>query len=181
MYYSQFIRSVKDTCFGSPVVEESTYLGESIVITESGQVFVNETEIVGLECAEEARQYIKQIKLEEELIKEIYEDIPDIKIASLIQEHHNIKVTDTLIESYKELASSKLFSVDPVIQEMRAFNTVTNELEGKIDYVLEDGAIVVIDEDTNISINNLLANNNEIVQYMRESKDNFMHIIRELN
>jgi hypothetical protein len=181
MYYSQFIRAVNTAHYGSPVVEQSTYLGESIVITECGKVFVNQTEIVGLECAEEARKYIKQVKLEEELIKEIYEDIPDIKIANLIQEHHNIKVTDTLIESYKELASSKLFSVDPVIQEMRAFNSITNELEGKIDYHLDDGSIVAIDEDTNISINNLLVNNNEIVQYMRESKQNFMHIIRELN
>ena len=86
-----------------------------------------------------------------------------------------------MIESYLELASSKLFTTDPVVYEIRAMNFADNLIEGKIDYKLEDGVTVAISEDTNRSINNLLADNVELVQYMRESKENFMQVIKELN
>ena len=45
--------------------------------------------------------------LVEEVTKEIYEEIPNAKVAEIIKEYHEVKVTDTLIESYLELASSK--------------------------------------------------------------------------
>ena len=54
--------------------------------------------------------------LEEQAKKELYEELSDKTIANIIKEHHDIKVTDTLVESYKQLASSNIFSVDPVVQ-----------------------------------------------------------------
>lgn len=180
MNFKQFTKRIKQDLCGTQIQEESECRGHSIILSEDGRVFVDfkETELSSIE---EARLYINQIVLEQELTKELYEDIPQVKIAQLIKEHHDVKITDTLIESYIELASSKLFSVDPVVQGIRHLNSVDNLIEGKMDYKLNDGSVVVIDESTNKLINNLLADSADIVEYMRESKDNFMHVIRELN
>ena len=178
MYFKQFTKKLKESICGIEIQEESLCHGYTIILSNEGKVFVDNKE-TELSSIEEARQYINQIVLEQELTQELYEDIPQIKIAELIKEHHNVKVTDTLIESYIELASSKLFSVDPVVQGIRDMNVADNLIEGKIDYKLEDGSIVAIDEHTNKLINNILTN--DIVQYMRESKSNFMHVIKELN
>ena len=180
MNFQQFKKQLKENICGVQIQEESACHGHNIILSTEGKVFVDykETELSSIE---EAIQYINQIILEQELTQELYEDIPEIKIAELIKEYHDVKVTDTLIEQYIELASSKLFSVDPVIQGIRDMNIADNLIEGKIDYKLNDDTVIAIDEHTNNLINNLLADNDDIVQYMRESKDNFMHVIKELN
>jgi preprotein translocase subunit SecA len=118
--------------------------------------------------------------IEEQAKKELYEELSDKTIANIINEHHNIKVTDKLVESYKELASSHMFSVDPVVQEIRSLNKLDRLLENKLHYVLKDDSIVAIDEHTQERLNKLLHNQNEVVEYMRESKDQFMYVLSKL-
>ena len=129
---------------------------------------------------EEARLYAKKHIEHLRLIEDINTTVPEEKVAYYIRKHHNVdKITDTLVESYIELASSNLFSVDPVVAEIKERSAVT--FSGKLEYKLNDGSMVAIDEDTQQTLNNLLQNHNEVVEYMRESKDNFMRILRELN
>lgn len=116
----------------------------------------------------------------EEVAKETYEEIPHIKVAEIIKEHHDIRVTDTLIESYVELASSNIFSVDPVVCELRKFNKLDRLIEGKINYTLNDGNVIAIDEATQEYLNKLLQNQTEIIEYMRESKDNFLNVLEQI-
>ena len=118
--------------------------------------------------------------LEEQAKKELYEELSDNTIANIIKEHHDIKVTDTLIESYKELASSHKFSVDPVVQGIRSLNKLDRLVENKLHYVLGDDSIVAISEATQERLNNLLQNQTEIIEYMRESKENFMHVLTKI-
>jgi hypothetical protein len=118
--------------------------------------------------------------LEEQAKKELYEELSDKTIANIINEHHNIKVTDKLVETYKVLASSHMFSVDPVVQEIRSLNKLDRLLENKLHYVLKDESIVAIDERTQERLNKLLHNQNEVVEYMRESKEQFMYVISKL-
>jgi spore coat protein CotF len=40
--------------------------------------------------------------------------------------------------------------------------------------------MVVIKESTQARLNNLLGNQKEIVEYMRESKENFLNVIQQL-
>lgn len=180
MNFQQFKKQMKERICGTQIKSESECRGYSIIESTDGKIYVDfkETELTSLE---EARRYIDQIVLEEELTKELYEDIPSNKIAKLIKEHHDVKVTDTLIESYVSLASSKLFSVDPVITGIRSMNSLDSLVENKIDYVLEDGSVVAIDEATQEMLNNLLEDKAEIVQYMRECKEQFMRIVKELS
>ena len=118
--------------------------------------------------------------LVEEVTKEIYEEIPNNKIVDIIKEHHDVKVTDTLIETYIELASSNIFSVDPVICELRKINKLDTLVEGKLNYTLDDGSVIAINEATQEYLNKLLQNQNEIIEYMRESKENFLSVLKQI-
>jgi hypothetical protein len=176
MYYSQFTKSLK----GSDVVESVRSYMHLIEKTSEDKVLVDgeETEFVTIE---EARQYIKEKhlseKLEQEISNELYEEISEHTVANIIKEHHDVKVTDTLIENYIQLASSRMFSTDPVVQEIRKLNKLDTLVEGKLHYVLDDDNIIAISETTQERLNNLLQNQTEVVQYMRESKENFMHVL----
>jgi hypothetical protein len=133
-----------------------------------------------VESLEEARLYAKRYIETQKLLEDIDTTVPEEKVAYYIRKHHNVdKITDTLVESYIELASSNLFSVDPVVAEIKERSAVT--FSGKLEYKLNDGSMVAINEDTQQTLNKLLQNHNEVVDYMRESKENFMHILRELN
>jgi hypothetical protein len=178
MYYNKFIR----TLAGNSAVTHIRSFGHLIEKTADAILVDGEkTDFVNLE---EARQYIKTQyetkRLEEQVKSELYDDISENKIANIIQEHHNIKVTDTLIESYIDLASSKLFTVDPVVHDIRKLNKLDKLIEGKIDYKLSDGSIVAINEVTQMKLNTLLDNQQEIIEHMRESKENFLNVLKQI-
>jgi hypothetical protein len=179
MHYKDFINSFK-----RPDVVESirSYL-QLIEKTEEGKILINGTE-TKFSTIEEAREYIKQDytnkQLEDKASKELYEELDDTIIANIIKEYHNIKVTDTLIESYKEFASSQIFSIDPVVQKIRSINKLDRIVEGKLHYKLNDNTVVAISDATQQKLNNLLETHTDVIDYMRESKDNFMHVITKL-
>jgi len=174
MLFSQFIKN----SYG----EQAYCFGHRITVSED-TVFVDgdKTDFTSLE---EARQYLKQEniakKLEEDVIENLYEEISDNKIASIIKESHNIKVTDTIIDHYKDLVSSNIFSIDPAVQQIRKLNKLNNIVEGKVNWVLEDGSTVAIDKRTQKELNNLLEGHNDVVEYMRESKENFLKTLELL-
>jgi hypothetical protein len=176
MRYYDLAKSLKR----SDVVESVRSYLQLIEKTEDGKIFINGIE-QEFQTIEEARQYIKDDyishKLEEQVSKELYEDLSDITVANIIKEYHDVKITDTLIENYISLASSHMFSVDPVVQKIRSLNKLDRLIEGKLHYVLSDESIVTIDERTQECLNKLLQNQTEIIEYMRESKENFMHVL----
>jgi ABC-type transport system involved in cytochrome c biogenesis ATPase subunit len=167
----------------SDVVESIRSYLQLIEKTEDGKIYINglETEFNSLE---EAKQYIKQDyithQLEEQASKALYEELSHNTVANIIKEYHDVKVTDTLIENYIQLASSNMFSVDPVVQGIRSLNKLDRLIEGKLHYVLADESIVMIDESTQKILNNLLQNQTEIIEYMRESKENFFHVLKKI-
>ena len=179
MRYTDFTKSLRK----SSVVESTRSYLQLIEKTEDGKVFINgiETEFKEIE---EARQYIKQDyishQLEEEVSKDLYEELSEHTVANIIKEYHDVKVTDTLIETYIQLASSHMFSVDPVVHEIRKMNKLDRLVEGKLHYVLEDESIVAIDERTQEELNNLLQNQTDIIEYMRESKENFFYVLEQI-
>jgi len=178
MHYSSFIKSTKPN-----IVESVRSYLQLIEKTVDGKVLINGVES-DFDSIEEARQYIKQDYISNQLAgnvtTEVYEEISEDKVANIIKEHHDIKVTDTLIESYVKLASSRIFSVDPVVLEIRSLNKLDRLIEGKLHYVLDDESIVTIDERTQQRLNMLLQNQTEIIEYMKESKDNFINVLKKL-
>jgi preprotein translocase subunit SecA len=178
MYFNQF----KSKLNGHGIQSHLYSYGHLIEQTEDSVLIDGaSTEFTSLE---EAREYIKQNniseKLEQEISKELYEEIDDSTIASMIKEHHDIKVTDTIIESYLNLASAKEFTFDPVVTEIRNLNKLDKIFEGKIDFILNDGSIVAINEDTFEQINNIFENHSDVIRFMRESKQNFVNVIEQI-
>lgn len=157
--------------------------GHVIEQTVKGKILID-GEKTSFESLEEARQYIKTQRdtkvIEEQIRSELYEDISDNKIVNIIKEYHDVKITDTLIESYIDFASSKQFTLDPVVREIRALNKFDKIVEGKIDYKLEDGAIIAIDESTQDKLTELFNNEQEIIEHMRESKENFIDVLKQI-
>ena len=179
MRYYEFTKSLKR----SDIVESIRSYLQLIERTDDDKILINgiETKFTSLE---EARQYIKQDyishQLEEQVSKELYEELSEHTIANIIKEYHDIKVTDTLIENYIQLASSHMFSIDPVVHNIRQLNKLDRLVEGKLHYVLNDNSIVTIDERTQMFLNKLLNNQTEIIEYMRETKENFFHVLEQI-
>jgi len=162
------------------LLDTFVYQGDRIAIDNDLKVYINnEKTYLVVESLEEARQNIVNYIKTSKLIDDIDNSIPEEKIAVLVRKYHDVnRITDTLVESYIELASSNIFSIDPVITEIKK-QTISN-FNGKLEYTLSDGSIVAIDEQTQNNLNMLLKNKYEIVDYMRESKNNFIRVIKQL-
>lgn len=164
----------------SGVLDSFIYQDKRVVISKDFSITVNEqvvdSDITNLE---EAREYAKSYINNSIILQDIDTVIPEEKIVNLVNKYHNIeKITDTIVESYLELASSNLFTIDPVLLEIKQRSS---SLPGKIEHTLNDGNVVAIDEETQNLLNTLLEDKYQIVEYMRESKENFMRIIKEVN
>lgn len=184
MKFRQFHNSVFATLAGADVQRQVSCYGCTVVETVDGTVLVD-MQPTEFESLEEAVDTIKQQKLQEdiqyEIQQELYEEMSSNRVADIIRKHHNnIKITDTLIESYIELASSKLFTTDPVAQEIRKFNKLDRLIEGHFDYKLNDGTRIVISESTQQQINNVFGQHQDVVEYMRESQDNFLSVLNQI-
>lgn len=174
---------LKSSLRKSNIVESVRSYLQLIEKTEEGKILINGLN-TNYKTIEEARKYIKEDydtkQLAEKIAKDTYQEISEHTVASIIKEHHDIKVTDTLIESYVELASSNMFSIDPVLHKIRSLNKLDRIVEGKLHYVLADNSTVAINEETQDRLNKLLGNQTEIIEYMRESKENFFHVLEKI-
>lgn len=184
MKFQQFQSSIYSAVAGADVKRQSLYYGSAIVETVDGTVLIDRVE-TQFSCLEEASEYLKQQKLQEEIQRdiqqELYEEMSDNKIADIIRQYHSgIRVTDTLIESYVELASSKIFTADPVAQEIRKFNKLDRLIEGRLDYTLNDGTTIIISEDAQEKINNLFGQHDDIISYMRTSQKAFLSVLNQI-
>jgi len=176
-YFGSFRKQVLEQ---SGLAASFLLYGHDVSITEDLNIYINGIHIESnVSTLEEARQYAKQTIKNIDLLENIDTTIPKEKVASYIREYHDIeKITDKLIDSYIELASSNVFTIDPVVTAIK--ESRTSEFKGKLQYTLNDNSIVAIDESTQEYLNSLLQDKNEIVEYMRESKSNFMKIIKGL-
>mgnify|MGYP000025785378 CR=1 FL=1 len=177
---SKLFSNFKQQVLSAGLVGSFHLYGEEVKLNENKQLFIS-GELVksDVDTLEEAREYAKRYIENTKLLENIDTTIPTDTVAHYIRQYHNIeKITDTLIESYIELASSNMFTVDPVITAIKESRTL--EYAGKLQYELSDGSLVAIDESTQELLNKLLSNKPEVVDYMRESKDNFIRIIREI-
>lgn len=164
----------------SGILDSFIYQEKRVVISKNFQISINEELVeVEVKSLEEAREYSKSYINNSIILKDIDAVIPEEKIVNLISKYHNsIKITDKIVESYMDLASSNLFTIDPVLLEIKQ---KSSNLPGKIEHKLSDGSVVAVDEDTQSKLNRLLEDKYQIVEYMRESKENFMRIIKEVN
>lgn len=181
MHYKQFQTQILEHVHGSQVRDQDMIYGFSVVETVDG-VYINNTKTTH-KSLDDARTSLKNARLSETLRSDIHRDsytqLHEEKIANIIKNNTDLKVTDKLIESYVALASSKAFSVDPVITEIKQYNTLDVVLEDHLDYVLKDGSKILISNRILESINSNIGDK-EVIDFMNESKTNFFKILEIL-
>lgn len=182
MKFKDFYQSIYNQAYKSDDIRQ-TLCYDSIIVETSNGLFID-GERSELSSLEEARVYITEKRVQENIQKqvecELYEEMSYHTLAHIIKKYHNVRITDTLIESYVELASSRLFTTDPVAQDIQRRAKTNRLFEGRFEYVLSDGSRVVVNEDTQQYINKVLSNHQDIIEYMRESKDNFLDVLNQL-
>jgi hypothetical protein len=185
MTLNDFVKSIysKTGKYGN-VVAVSSHYDHQIVQNDEGNYYVDGVMVEAkLHDLEEVKQYVDLQKSANETRIKLYEDISDIRIAGIIKKHYNTKITTKLVESYLDLASSKTFTIDPVLLEMRLSYRNANLVENKLDFRLNDGKQIAINEETVKKIVELLNSSNdkeEILDYMRENVKNFLSVVRQI-
>lgn len=177
MFYSEFAQKLNETKGIKRSIRCYNHLIEDDGV---GCIYVDGDETL-FETLDEARQSIlKDIatrKLAESATADTYQVLTENKIASVIRKYSEEKITDKLIEQYISLASSKVFTTDPIVAELRSLNKIDQIFDNKVHFVLDDNSTVIISEELQRRINRLLVNQQEIVSYMKESNQNFSHVI----
>jgi hypothetical protein len=178
MNYKSFINNLSSV----RGVEGSTLLCYGHVVEQSntGTIIIDkqDTEFSSLE---EAKEYIKCLQLTHVIQNQLVEDISEKRVAGLIKEHHSdVKITDKLIEAYVDAASSKIFTLDPVVISIKEYVEVKQPRFSKMEFVLEDGSLIAIDRTTFDIINNKLGQHSDVIEYMRESTSNFLEVVNLL-
>lgn len=159
----------------SNILESFTFQESKVHITSTYEIHIDDEFIGSSDSLEEAREYAyNYIKLSNHIDTKTL--IPEHKLVESIQSNHGlIRITDKLLESYTELLSSNEYTTDPVISELKTQNSF-----GKYEFTLNDGSKIAISEDTHKKLSALLQNKYDIVEYMKESVDNFKRIVREI-
>lgn len=113
--------------------------------------------------------------------EDLYELIPESTVVSIIRKHHpNTKITNTLIERYQADAKNQTLTPDKVVLELRKLNPADAVFESHVEYRLDDGKVVVISEEMDGRLNKILGEHPIILGYMKESVENFMDVVNEL-
>jgi hypothetical protein len=177
MNYSRFSSNLNKTLTGIDIQESIYIFGHTIQRTIDGKVLINNKETYCKDLSEAKRYIIQQINVDvikQEILDEVYSD-NRLKIANIINEEHNIKVTDNIINQYIKLASNKTFTTDSVVHQIREMNKFESSIGEKLQYVLEDNTIIAIDTETQNTLNSILKP--DVIDYMRESSNNFLKIL----
>lgn len=184
MNYSEFVNQLNKHSTGSDVQYQTSCCGHLVQETVDGKILVDRAQSE-YTSVDQARNAIKQSRFEQQIHEQIqqeqYQQISDNKVAEIIRQHHGrVKITDTLIESYVELASSKLFTVDPIANSIRDLNHLDRLIESHVDFKLEDGSVIVISEDTQSKINNMFADHLDVIEHMRTGKQAFLDVLNQI-
>ena len=173
---SSFSKFKKNVLGHQGLLDKFTCQESTVVISSDLNVFIDDELVCEAPSLEEARAYARSYIIHKKIVETVDSIIPEEKVVTLIKKYHNIdKITSTVVESYIDLASSNTFSLDPVINELK-----DNSIAGKLTYKLDDDSVVAINEDTYKMLSELVSDKYQIVEYMRKSKDNFMHVVKEL-
>lgn len=182
--YSRLSKQLAQNSIGADVALQSKCYGSTVTESVDGRVFVDgsATDYGSLEEAKaHIRQQHTQKTIYEQIQQELYEEMSDTRIAAIIKQYHDdIRITDKLIESYVELASSNLFSVDPVAQDIRSLIVLDPVATGYVSFKLEDGTSIAITEATQHRLNNMFGQHVDVVNYMRESRNNFLDVLNQV-
>lgn len=183
MLFSNFHRTVETQITGHDIVETVSSYQHTIQLTSNGVVLIDREKTSHKdikEAVESVKQNAVNVNLRVQIQQELYNNISVDKISSIIKQHTDERVTDTLIESYVSQALDKMFNVNPIVHDIKKLNKSDKIVEGMLDYKLNDGSVVVIRESTQHQLNSLFKDHPDVVSHMCKSHNNFLNVINLL-
>lgn len=129
----------------------------------------------------EAKEYCHGLSLSEELLDEIVtekRELTEDDIAIVLKENGEMRVTEELINNFKELVETKHFFPSNSLITIRENIGLTHF--NKIDYVLRDGTTVLLDIDTNRKLNSIIGLDEITLKYMLSNGTNFLSVVNRL-
>lgn len=112
----------------------------------------------------------------EQIKEEIFKDTPHHLVADIIAIcNPGVKITNRLIETYLDIASSKEFTLDKTISEIRKLNRFESLIAQKHIAELDDGSRIAIDDETYAKLQESI-NSMNVVEFMCKNRDNFLSV-----
>ena len=161
------------------VLDTRIIAGHHVVVSQDFSVSIDGNLVATCSSLAESLQYAKSYIENFQIVEEVDTQLPSEKIVELINHfHEDVKITDTIVEQYNDLNESLTFSLDPVLLEMKSPSVNFGD---KVEFVLNDGTKIAISEHTLQNLSSVVKDKYQIVEYMRESTENFMRVIRKLS
>lgn len=132
----------------------------------------------------EAREYLESRTMSQELQVELgvtQKQITETAIALALNESGEVRASTSTVANFKTLVNEKHFYPSNTLMQLREdYNPC--KVDGKMDYVLQDGSTVLIDLETNTALNNILdlKESSELLIFMTANPTNFMKCVDEL-
>lgn len=181
--YNKFISKLSNTIVKESISFSKYYYGYKIDATISNKIYINK-KLTSYTNINEALSYIdskKYSNVYSEINRDNYNYIQKNLLSDIIHKYsNNIKITENLLETYINKVKNKEFTSNKILSEIRKINKLGSKFSNKIDYILEDGSQVIIDIDTQEDINRLFENHTDIIEYMKENKQNFVKVINQI-
>lgn len=174
MNFSQFSKKLNNIVSGMDI-QECIHFYDTVIKRTTDNIILIDDKVTGFNSLSEAKQFIRnKVDVQFNLCEDFYKT-NTIKIADVIKENHNIKVTNQIIEKYINIASDRTFTIDPVIHQIREMNKFDTIIDNKIHYILEDNSTIAIDRETQEKLNTILKQ--DVIEFMKESSSNFLKIL----
>ena len=152
--------------------------------------FYNNTLVVGgkvvgeFKGLEEAKEYLESLSISEERAADIVPAVNTLteeKVAIALYESGVERVTESVVKNYKAIVENKMFFPSDLVLSLREQYT-QSPLTSKVDYILRDGSCVMIDIETNYTLNKIIdiKESHDLLLYMTESKETFLKCVSEL-
>lgn len=180
--YNKFIAKLSNTIVKESISFSKYYYGYTIEETNSNKIYINK-ELTTYSNINEAISYIDSKKYSNvytEINRDNYNYIQKNLLSDIIHKYSNIKITENLLETYINKVKNKEFTSNKILSEIRKINKLGSKFNNKIDYILEDGSQVIIDMNTQEDINRLFGSHDDVIEYMKENKQNFVKVINQI-
>lgn len=150
----------------------------------SSMLYYGDEYIGEFKGAKEAKEYLESLSMTEELRESLgvtRKELTETSIALALNESGEVRATTSAVANFKTLVNEKHFYPSNTLLKLREEYNPSN-VNGKIDYVLQDGSTVLIDTETNAALNTILdlKESAELLIFMTANPTNFMKCVDEL-
>jgi hypothetical protein len=134
----------------------------------------------------EAKEYCESLHMSSMLAEELSSKdkvvLTEEKIAFTLAEQVEVRVTETMVKSFKHLLETRQFAPYNSLLALREQARDLSQFPGKIEYEMADGSKVLLDIETNLQLNKImdLRESKDLISFMTQTSTNFVMCVEQL-